>query len=574
MKPDRVSILLALVVALVGALLPGRRAPFEAFGGEPRPPTEAELFARAAERGVVVEGLWSRSRRALDHWLARLDPATGLPPAYLPEHTLTVPKCPRPDAPCYTPADAGADLLPFLVIAAWLVDDDAFGRLVPAIFQAERRFASDAQGVPLAHLDLASGARGEPSRFAAAEYMKDGLVTLTGLLGEGPWAERQREIMGLVLAMGGLPTGDAEVDGDLLQALAPLAWQAAADPHGDARWGEALRRVAEPWLTRALPRNHGLPSRHVDVATGAPRGPTYLRDHGDELIAGLVLAWLVERERDPARAAAIYEGPVRTMVDRILASASRDGLLYNQIDAATLRPAAGARAGRFADSWGYVYGAIYNVGCALGDDRLVAATRRVLSRLAHKPELDWATHPGHDDVADSLEGALYLLAREEVPAAAAWADRMTARLLAMQGPDGAIGASYLDGNWLRSILIYGWSLTRGARLSPWHPGVRLGAVEHGGRLYLALDVADGGPWQGRLALDTPRHRTVFGMSTAWVRLNQWPEHFTVWPDRRYTLTYADGRRVTLAGRELAAGIGVAAPDRLVVAPAEAARGPE
>jgi hypothetical protein len=262
------------------------------------------------------------------------------------------------------------------------------------------------------------------------------------------------------------------------------------------------------------------------------------------------------------------------MVERVLASANRDGLLYNQIDAATLRPAPGARAGRLADSWGYVYAAIYNVGCAIGDPHLVAATRRVLRRVAHKTGHDWATHPGHDDLADSLEGALYLLAREDVPAASAWVDLMAARLLAMQGPDGAIGASYLDGNWLRSILIYGWSLTRGARLDPWRPGVRLGAVEHDGRLYLALDTADGAPWQGRLVLDTPRHRAVFGMATAWVRLNHWPEHFTVAADRRYTLTHADGRRVIRTGQELAAGIDVAAPDRLLVAPAEAARGPE
>lgn len=521
-------------------------------------PTQAELLDRVA--------------RVLAYWSTRADPATGLTPNFLPEYRFGKPKGPNADRPLYAPADSGADLYPFQVIAAWLAAPSAGDQPLVAVLEAQRRFAEGPDRLQAEWVDLRDGARGPSSIFAGAEYAKDGLLSVTGLLGDSPWSERMTEVIDGIAAhasvpsaFGDLPGTGAEVHGDLLQVLVPLLWKT-----GEARYAELARRIADAYVREVLPNNHGLPSQEWDFTRHRGNGVTHLRDHGNEIISGLVLyvAWL--HERDPA-AAREYVAVMRTMIDRVLASANRDGLLYNHIDSDTLRPVKGRKdAGRLTDNWGYVYGAVYNLYLLTGDEQYRAATRRVLEHLPGSLGHDWSTYPGHDDWADTIESAIYLIAREDVPEAREWLAAMVPKLVRFQQDDGMVGGSYLDGNFMRTLMLYALHLSRGVIARPWRTGLGVAAHENGDGDGLRVEVTADTPWRGAIAFDTPRHRRIFHMTVPYVRLNEWPEWWVVEDDARYEVRWDDGRVEVLEGRALARGLPVEAPTGLTV---RAAQGP-
>jgi hypothetical protein len=103
-------------------------------------------------------------------------------------------------------------------------------------------------------------------------------------------------------------------------------------------------------------------------------------------------------------------------------------------------------------------------------------------------------------------------------------------------------------------MLYGLSLTRGARLEPWSPTVALGAAVDGDCLRVHLHGED--VWRGTLLLDAPRHARNVGLPVDYPRLNQWPEWWTVDPVRRYAVTMTDGTLIDLDGEHLATGLPV------------------
>ena len=78
--------------------------------------------------------------------------------------------------------------------------------------------------------------------------------------------------------------------------------------------------------------------------------------------------------------------------------------------------------------------------------------------------------------------------------------------------------------------------TQGCFLDGWQEGVRLGAVREGERLFVSLEAPAG--WKGRLRFDYARHRRDLNFARNYVRLNEWPEWYTV---DENTLYRADGR---------------------------------
>jgi hypothetical protein len=245
------------------------------------------------------------------------------------------------------------------------------------------------------------------------------------------------------------------------------------------------------------------------------------------------------------------------MLDRILASANPDGLLYDEIRASDLKPLSE----RLSDNWGYVYGAVYTHYMVTGDERYREAVRRVLRALPRYRGHDWE-NGSHDGYADAIESALYLVAREPVPEAVDWIESETKRLVAFQQEDGTIERWYGDGNWSRTLLLYAMWKTQGCSLEGWREGVELGAVREGDRLYVSLD----GPadWRGRLRFDHARHRRTLNFDRNYVRLNEWPEWFTVDENTLYRLLDGAGRESVRLGSELEDGIEVSAPARFVV----------
>jgi hypothetical protein len=519
-------------------------------------PSAEAAFRRAAENGVQAEEAFRRTRRMMHAWLAHADERTLLLPDVLPgfrrgPHGLGI----------YRPHNSGADNYPYLVATAWFTDRALYeGRLLEML-RNEVRYTNAKDGIP-GELDLAKGTLGPPSLFGAAEYAKDGLIAITELLGRTPWFHRMADMTADLMEhapvasdFGPLPDPGAEVNGDALQTLVRLYPMT-----GDPRFLEWAERIGDAYVREVLPRNHGLPGYTWDFAKHEGPDRMRLRDHGNEIVVGLVLLEALEAERGGERGRSWRE-PLGRMLDRILASANPDGLLYDEIRASDLAP----RDEHLSDNWGYVYGAVYTHFMVTGEDRYREAVRRVLRSLPRYRGHDWE-RGSHDGYADTVESALYLVNREPVPEALDWIETETRRLIAFQKEDGTIERWYGDGNWARTLLLYAMMKTEGCFLDGWREGVKLGAVREGERLYVALDAPSG--WTGRLRFDHARHRRELNFRRNYVRLNEWPEWFTVDESRLYRLTDAEGRQEVRLGSELKAGIAVAGSGRWVVEPGD------
>jgi hypothetical protein len=341
---------------------------------------------------------------------------------------------------------------------------------------------------------------------------------------------------------GNLPASDAELNGDVLQTLFRLAPMT-----GDRRYLGWARRIADAYFDEVLPGNHGVPSSQWDFEKHRGDGRLRLRDHGNETVVGLTLIYALDRpeNRRPA---------VARMLDRILASANPDGLFYNTVDAATLRP---LDAG-LSDNWGYVYGAVYTFYQCTGETKYRDAVRRALANLPRYRNYDWE-RGSFDGYADAIESALYLVNREPVPEALDWIESETQVLLGMQKPDGHIENWYGEGNFNRTLLLYAYYHSQGVRPDRWVPGLRVGAARSGRRLYLSVAAPPG--WQGRLRFDFARHRRVLNLDQNYVRLNEFPEWYVVDENALYRLR-GPADRVYL-GSELIAGAPLAPGDWIV-----------
>ena len=502
-------------------------------------------FTRARENGRRFEEGAAAMQRVLKAWLTQADPRTLLLPDRLPGGLRGLK--PGDAQRLYTPHNSGADLYPYLILTAHLTDPDLYhGRLLEML-RNEVRYTTAQESIP-ANLELRAGELGPPSLFGAGEYAKDGLLAVTELLGRTPWFYRMVDMTADAMArapvpssFGNLPASDAELNGDYLQTLVRLGTMT-----GEQRFLEWARRIGDAYVEEVLPGNHGVPSSKWDFQKHAGDGQLRLRDHGNETVVGLSLLYALENYYQTPRAAR-YRPVLARMFERILESANPDGLLYNQIDAATLKP----KDAGLSDNWGYVYGALYCFYQVTGEEKYRDAVRRVLRNLPKYRNYDWE-RGSFDGYADSLEGAIYLVAREPVPEALDWIESEIRVMAAMQQPSGFIENWYGEGNFNRTLLLYILMKSQGARPDHWVPGLRLGAVRAGDRLYLSLEAPQG--WSGRVRFDFARHRRVLNFDRNYVRLNEFPEWYTVDENTLYRLRAASGAEQIRLGSELIAGV--------------------
>jgi hypothetical protein len=387
--------------------------------------------------------------------------------------------------------------------------------------------------------------------FGGAEYVKDGLMPITELLGATPWRARMLGIVDdlwryapIDTRHGRIVSLDPEVNGDMLLVLSRLYWMTR-----ESRYLEYAVRLGDYYL---LDTHH--PTR--DFAT------LRLRDHGNEVVSGLTELYATLVKVQPQKAAA-YRAPIHEMLDRILAvGRNEDGLFYNVIDPRAGKPVNA----NIADNFGYVLNGFYTMYQLDGTTEYRDAVRKALGALDAKYRgFDWE-NLGQDGDADAIEGALYLYNREPVPSAAAWMDYQIRWMWTKQDsahrPNleqwrgrGIVEGWYADGNFNRTSLMYALWKTQGTSVRPWRADVRFGAVKRGDRLLVSIE-ADSA-WTGELRFDVPRHRTILGLPADWPRINSYPEWYTV--DERATyrvLEVASGRRRTVTGEELARGLAV------------------
>ena len=540
------AVLLAVMAAPVG------------WSQEPTPQ------ALARERGRRFERALTAMDRLMRAWLKHADERTLL----LPDR-IAPPGGPPPAKREYTPHNSGADLYPYLILTAHLTDPELYRGRMMEMLRNEVRYTSAEASIP-GNLDLATGRLGPPSFFGAGEYAKDGLVSVTEYLGRTPWFARMVDMMADAMERapvesrhGRLPASDSELNGDYLQVLARLAVMT-----GEQRFIDWARRIADAYIEEVIPGSHGVPSGQWDFKAHTGNQRLRFRDHGNELIVGLVLQYANERRWQSPRAER-WRPVIARMLDRVLESANPDGLLYNEVDAATLKPIDTG----LSDNWGYVYGAVYSFYQCTGDERYREAVRRVLRSLPKyrrhvwEPRSDPALPLGSfDGYADSLESALYLTAREPAPEALDWIESEMDVMLGMQRPDGHVEYWYGEGNFNRTAMLYALMQSQGVRPAHWRPGMRIGAVRDGDRLHVSLEM----PAAAVIRFDHARHRRLLNLDRNYVRLNEFPEWFVVDENTLYQLrrtTPAPASLVRL-GSELIEGVTLE-PGAWVVEPASA-----
>jgi len=255
----------------------------------------------------------------------------------------------------------------------------------------------------------------------------------------------------------------------------------------------------------------------------------------NEVVAGLVEYHLIETALGLPEAAD-HRLRIRAMLDRLLiVGRDADGMWRSTIDIKT----GASLKDTLSDNWGYVYAAYLTQAMIEenwpGGDITVAERYRAAAREGLVGASRLICYPWQgseqDGYADTIESALYLLNRVDVPEAARWTDRQAGTLFGAQDDDGRVEDRYLDGNFVRTALLYAAWQSQGTRLEPWSASTTVGAVRDGA--CLALVISTGPNWQGRLVFDEPRHATTLRLPVNYPRLNEWPEWFVAETGARY-----------------------------------------
>jgi hypothetical protein len=315
-------------------------------------------------------------------------------------------------------------------------------------------------------------------------------------------------------------------------------------------------RIAEAYLFEVLPKNRYLPAKFWDFAAGKPASPDFrFRDHGSEIIAGLAEVYLLEKVQGRPQAAR-YRDPLKRFLDLILvAGRTEDGLWYNSIDVKTHEP----RDKRgIADTWGYIVNAYQMFDLAEGTSLYADEIRRAMRAAAARKSYPWERQ-SHDGYADAIESMLYQLPWFDLPEGRLWVDDEIEVMFQMQQSSGFIAEGYLDGNFIRTALLYAFYKTQGVTAHPWREDLQLGAAYDKQKKALHLHLNAGGPWKGVLKFDPPRHRTIWNLPLEYPRLNGSPEWFVVDPKKTYAvIDRKAGTRSLHSGQALAEGLAVGA----------------
>jgi hypothetical protein len=526
LPPDRVSIRRLVVADLHKALARG----------------DFELAAQL--NAVLAQEAFQRADRALSAWEAMRDPQTGL-----------VPKSTHPRMAYWDPEDVAADLFPFLLLASQYLDRESEDLWLETL-ASERAICGP---VPCS-IELYSGRvineDNQRVLFSASEYAKDGLLAVSERFGQGPWFERLEEVMNALIdaayvdtEAGRICDRGTEANGEMLQVLSRLYWAT-----GNDRYLEMAERIAEAYLFDVFPKNRYLPATYWDFDTGQAQSEDFrLRDHGAEIVPGLAELYLVEKLNGRPQAQR-YREPLRRFLDAVLAlPRTDDGLWYNTVDAET----GDALDARPVDTWGYILLGYQAVDMAEDSESYAPEIERVMRAAASRRSFTWEEHYV-DGYADTIESMLYFLPWYDIPECHRWVDDEIEVMFGKQSDTGFVEQWYLDGNYIRTSLLYATYKTQGVTLAPWREYVRLGAAYDSETGALYVHVSADADWNGALQFDLPRHRTIWNLPFEYPRLNGTPEWFTVEPDQMYTITDLDtGEEVALSGQQLAEGMAVA-----------------
>ena len=419
--------------------------------------------------------------------------------------------------------DTAADCYPFYVWAAYYTDKEVLETVMLDTLKAEQRLCNHLDRLPVRY-DMETGQKivtpFDTMIFGACEYAKDGLIPIVEITGkEYPWFDRMQGLVDDIFKharvdtpYGKIPSTSIEVNGELLQLLPRLYSMTRERKYLD--WAH---RLADYYL---------LPGKFV---------PSRLSDHGCEIIGGLGLLFAVDTTASPEKAEQ-YKPHMKYMFDEILQRGTNsDGIIVRNLQGAA-GPHDSVTTG---DGWGYDYIGFLDYDLALGTRHYTEAIRRPMTNLL-KPryeKFNW-DHGSRDNVADSVEGGLYLLYRIPVTEAFVWADREMATLLVDHSDANRLwGVHKLEANTVRTVLIHTMLHTRNIIARPWQQGLQLGAAPYGDGICIFMKSDK--PYEGFLQFDIPRHRLYMGFEQDWPRMNAVPEWYTVEPDESHLYRVED-----------------------------------
>ncbi len=504
----------------------------------------------ALRNGTQAQEALVRSKRVLDAYLKRLDPVTGLLPRKGGQDTWYV-------------RDSAADLYPFLVMAAYYTDRPVYHGAMQEILRNEI-LQSTRLGMLSDNVEPGGLGFEKPDLdmdwivFGSCEYVKDGLLPLTELLGHHAWYDRMLGIVDALIEYapyetpyGRVPSVSDEVNGELLQALSRLSFLTR-----DERYIEQGLSIADFYFKEVIPKSNGLPAHMWDLEKGQPASDVFvLSDHGNEIVGGLSEFVLFLKETKHPRFEE-FKKPMADLIDTLLTyGLNEDGVWYGSIVPSTRE----IKDKRHAHCWGYLFNGVYTTYLITGEERFLEATKRAMQAVTAKPTyLDdpdgSGRNYGSNAYSDAIESAVVFLNRIPDSEMSEVLDVCVKRFLGRQRPDGIIEDWYGDGNYVRTALMVALMKSQGTWIEPWRNDVQLGAVTAGDGVLIALKSDT--PWQGCLRFDIPRHKANFNLPVNYTRLNEFPEWFTVDQDHLYSIVIDDNEALIRTGGELVQGLEV------------------
>ena len=488
---------------------------------------------QALVNGRLANEAFDRSHRFVEGWLAVADSVTGLIPRNLQGDYY------------WNAQDAAADNYPFMVITSYFTDEDLFRGRMLDMLRTETALTSCLGACPATYDLRTHRLQDHPIDtsnviFGSAEYMKDGLLPITELLGSSPWSERMisilddlHKLVDVVTEIKGSYFGNSqviEVNGDLLQVLSRLYWMT-----GKEEYLEWAIRIGDYYL---LGDCHPADSERLR-----------LRDHGCEIMLGLCELYATVHYARPKKQEE-YRKPLHRLLDRVLeVGRNEHGLFYDEVNPSTGE----ILETRLADTWGYTLDGYYIVYLLDGVEAYRDAVLKVFGNLkVHYRSHNWEDNM--DGYADAIESALNLFNRERLQETAEWIDSEIKVMYSFQQPNGILEGWHGDGNFARTAVMYALWKTQGTHLSPWRKDVVWGAVEKDEQLVLVMTAEV--PWRGKLCFDTPRYRENLHLPADWPRINQFPQWYTVEREKNYSVC-VDGTESLYSGEELVEGIELA-----------------
>lgn len=387
--------------------------------------------------------------------------------------------------------------------------------------------------------------------FGVSEYVKDGLLSLYEATGDPRVYKRMKDLTDLLIKRadhstpyGPIPSKLSEVNGEMLQVLARIARK-----ENDKKYEDMLARITDAVLLNMLAQNNGLHSSSFNYEKNAAEDKKVpLRDHGNEILPGLAeaYAFAVDYRQDEKwnTRAEQWTAPITLLFEKCMTHGFRpDGLLANAFHAETLEITDPG----LNDNWGYV-----SIGVLLFASRaqeaglleqkqatnLIHSVRCMAEAVAATDRASWeGSH--HDGYADSVESAL-LVAHADPDAKkilTPWIDDQIGFMLESQRRTGFVSRNYLDGNFIRTAIMYADMRTGGWKLSPWDKNTAVGFASQKNKATLTLRGEPG-------AMYTLTHRSSnSGFANKFIkktpRLNAWPDWFlpkriaSVTPDTNY-----------------------------------------